>query len=377
MKILHTITSVDRNSGGTSTYMKSLTEQLSKFITVWVVTKKTPTPLKFNSAVKLIFFNFSYFSFQRLLDSIKIFKNTDVDLYHGNGLWQFPVHFMAKKARKNKIPYIISPHGMLEPWSLEQSKWKKNLAMCVFQKNDLRNAAVLHVTANMEAENIRNLGFENPIAVIPNGIDLKEFPKFEKSKTAEKKIVFLSRLHQKKGIENLIEAWSQVPDKIKETWSIDIVGNGEEKYIEELHYLITAKGLSEQIFIKDPMYGRDKLKAYQDAVLFVLPTYSENFGIVIAEALACSTPVITTKGTPWEELETTHSGWWIDIGVDPLKEALIKAIQTPAESLIQMGENGRKLIVEKYSIEAVAEQMLELYLWLLKNGKKPKFINEI
>ena len=138
--------------------------------------------------------------------------------------------------------------------------------------------------------------------------------------------------------------------------------------------MIKTNNLQEEIFIKKPVIGNEKINSYRDASLFVLPTFSENFGIVVAEALASYTPVITTKGAPWQDLNTHKCGWWIDIGVNPLKEALVKATTAKNETLLSMGVNGRKLIEDKYSMESVSSKMLALYKWILKKGDKPKFI---
>ena len=153
------------------------------------------------------------------------------------------------------------------------------------------------------------------------------------------------------------------------------MGNGEQAYIDRLQKKINNYRLQEQIFIKPAVFYNDKIKLFREASLFVLPTHSENFGIVIAEALASFTPVITTKGTPWQELNFKNAGWWIDIGVEPLKQALITAIQTSQETLVFMGRNGRKLIEEKYGMNAVANQMFDLYDFILNPyNKKPDFI---
>ncbi len=120
--------------------------------------------------------------------------------------------------------------------------------------------------------------------------------------------------------------------------------------------MLNKNGLNEEIKIIGPQFGNDKLAAYHRADLFVLPTYSENFGIVVAETMACGIPVITTKGTPWEELNTNNAGWWIDIGATPLAEALQKALQTSEAERLQMRQNGRKLVEENYSIESVAKK---------------------
>lgn len=186
--------------------------------------------------------------------------------------------------------------------------------------------------------------------------------------------MFLSRIHPKKGIEMLIEAWLRLDPRIKTGWQIEIAGNGDPIYIETLQRTIDEKGLRKEIQIIGPQFGEDKLATYQCADLFVLPTYSENFGIVVAEALACGIPVITTKGTPWEALNTRNAGWWIDIGAEPLVKALKQAMKLSEQELQQMGQNGRKLVEENYSIESVASKMVRLYDWILKGGEKPEFV---
>ncbi len=172
----------------------------------------------------------------------------------------------------------------------------------------------------------------------------------------------------------MIDAWEGADDSIKADWEIEIAGNGDTSYVEMLEKLIFSKGLQDQIKIVGPKFGHDKISAYHSADLFVLPTYSENFGIVIAEALACGIPVITTKGTPWQELEEYNAGKWIDVGVDFLRNALEETLIQGNVALIEMGRNGRKLIEEKYSIESVAVSFVKLYEWILNRKDKPEFV---
>jgi glycosyltransferase involved in cell wall biosynthesis len=282
---------------------------------------------------------------------------------------------MTIVAKDKQKPYIITPHGMLEPWVLNYGKWKKKVAMQLFQYKDIENAACLHATSQIEAENIRNLGFKNPIAVIPNGIAISEFtmPEIRKVK-AKKTLLFLSRIHPKKGIELLISAWSRVNHSIRRDWQINIAGNGESKYIATLYQLIKDKKLENEIHIIGPQFGANKLKAYHSADLFVLPTFSENFGLVVAEALACGIPVITTKGTPWDELITHDAGWWINMGLEPLVEVLTNALALSDMKRYEMGQNGRKLVEQKYTIESVTNNMIRLYKWILNSDSKPEFV---
>ena len=236
----------------------------------------------------------------------------------------------------------------------------------------------MHATADMEVESIRKLGLKNPIAMIPNGINIDEFSEEVPIKASDKKkILFLSRIHPKKGIENLVTAWLKLDVTLKKDWVLEIVGNGDTKYIKTLKNLIKGHKLDAQIFILAPVFGAEKIKLYREASLFVLPTFSENFGVVIAEALASYTPVITTKGAPWKDLETCDCGWWIEIGVEPLINALKVAMSCNKEEIIDKGKNGRKLIEEKYSITSVAKKMVTLYSWILNKTVKPNFVDTI
>jgi glycosyltransferase involved in cell wall biosynthesis len=375
IRILHIISSIDLSGGGPSKSVSDLAlneAQQGHHVTIFTSSSDNPY-LKKSPHPNL---SLHFVPKKQFKKDLNRFLNTnEFDIIHGHGIWQMPVHYMAQFARKKNISYIVTPRGMLEPWALNAGKWKKKLALALYQRTDLAKANCIHATAQMEAENIRKLGFKNPIAVIPNGIDINEFPVKPETKKKEKRtILFLSRIHPKKGIENLIEAWDQTEKALRQSWQIEIAGNGEENYIATLQKLIVAKGLQDEIKIIGPQFGDAKIHAYHRADLFVLPTHSENFGIVVAEAMACGVPVITTKGTPWEELNSRNAGWWIDIGVQPLVEALHKALQLPEEQRRQMGQNGRKLVEEKYSIEAVASQMIQLYKWILNKGDKPEFI---
>ncbi|AFH49124.1 Glycosyltransferase [Ignavibacterium album JCM 16511] len=378
MRICHVISSIDKNSGGTSTYEQLLLNELAKHNNVFLITIKSLSPLPLKEKIQLYFANRSFPYLKAYSNELKnIFNNVECDIFHGNGLWQYPVHKMTSIAIKKNKPYIISPHGMLEPWALNKSKWKKQLSLYLYQYDDLVKANCIHATSIMETRNIRKLGFINPIAVIPNGINLSEFPVKEHSNSKEiRTILFLSRIHPKKGIELLIEALTKIEKSLRRSWQIEIVGNGDVKYIKELQKLIIRYNFTDEIKILSPKFGKEKIAAYHNADLFVLPTYSENFGMVVVEALACGVPVITTKGAPWEELNTHNAGWWIDIGVEPLVQALTEAMKLSDIERKKMGLNGRKLVEENYSIESVAQKMIQLYEWILYKKDKPEFIYE-
>ena len=232
-------------------------------------------------------------------------------------------------------------------------------ALLLYQRRAIKQADLLHATAGSEKEHLMALGWNGNIRVIGNCInvdDIRMKPSWERRKC----ILFLSRVHVKKGINFLIEAVAQLKDEM-EGYVVKIAGPGEEAYINELKGLAERLGVGDRVEFVGSVYGEAKFDLYRDADLFVLPTHSENFGIVVTEALACGTPVITTKGTPWEELETRHCGWWTDIGTEPLVKALKDFLSLNETQLEVMGRNGRKLVEEQYSSQKIAREFMDMY----------------
>jgi glycosyltransferase involved in cell wall biosynthesis len=266
---------------------------------------------------------------------------------------------------------------MLENWSLKHKALKKKFVWYLYQKKDLQNCIAFCVTSNQEAESIRKLGFKQPIAVIPNGVDL---PNLVPRKESENKVhyaLFLSRLNPKKGVLDLIEAWNRLikyGNKQIHNWQLKIVGPDEEGYKADVLRAIGEHNLQKKIIVLEPVYGDEKQKLFSEADLFILPTYSENFGNVIVEALAAEIPVITTKGAPWSELEEYQCGWWTDIGVEGCINALTKALALNDKERREMGKRGRKLVETKYSWASIAEKMISFYQWIINCGKKPGFV---
>lgn len=173
-------------------------------------------------------------------------------------------------------------------------------------------------------------------------------------------MLFLSRVHVKKGINFLIEAVAALKDEL-DGYVVKIAGPGEESYINELKELAKRLRVDDRVEFVGSVFGDRKFDLYREADVFVLPTHSENFGIVVTEALACGTPVITTKGTPWEELETYHCGWWTEIGSKPTVKALRDFLALTEKELERMGQNGRRLVERKYSCQRIAQEFMEMY----------------
>ena len=208
----------------------------------------------------------------------------------------------------------------------------------------------------------------NDLTVEPLGVVFRwsdEELKAIKDGETEKKIVYISRLHPKKGVDNLIRAWCMLKDAVPKAvagWKIEIIGEDSyPNYCSTLKALCREMGVEDAFRFRGVIYGDEKERAYAGARLFGLPSHSENFGAVIAEALANGTPVVTTIGTPWHGLVEHNCGWWIDVGVEPLFEALKDAINMDDASLRAMGACGREWMKRDFDWHGIARQMLQAY----------------
>lgn len=327
----------------------------------------------------------------------QISAQAPMDLWHQHGLWLRVSHQTTAFAHQNKIPLVLSPRGMLEPWALNSKKWKKKLAWLLYQKRDLQRVTAFHATAHSEAESIRRLGFKQPIAVIPNGVVLPDVagsaehgapnpslqapssmphalnatPHAPSSLPTARTALFLSRINPKKGLPMLLDAWAKVAPA---DWRLVIVGNDDANHLPVVERKIRELGLTDRVTIAGALFGKAKEEAYKNADLFVLPSFSENFGIVVTEALGYGLPVLTTTGCPWQELQTHHCGWWVEPTVAGLESGLQAALGAGSEERRAMGLRGRKLVEENYQWPGIAEKMLAFYKWILNGGKKPEFV---
>ena len=375
MRICIFTTSIDKKGGGPSRSVPILARGLSE------VGVKTTLLTGYSSEMNTHLLDGTSVEVKTIPQNISIRQLERVllegryDLIHGQNLWIPLYHKMARVARKHGIPYMMTPRGCLEPWCMRQKRLKKLIAFHLYQKKDLQRASCVLATAKMEADNMRALGISTPIAIIPNGIDVSEYPcrPLSSKNSVRKQIVFLSRIHEKKGIEFLIEAWEQLHRKYSD-WNVVIAGNGEEAYIADLKKMIKDKGLDSCIKIIPPVFGEDKRKLYCESALFVLPTFSENFGMVIAEAMSCGVPVITTNGTPWQELNDLKLGWCINLSLDSLAKAISEAIDLGIDSLFEMGLQCSRHIFDTYQYKEVALKNQMVYEWIVNSKNKPNFI---
>jgi glycosyltransferase involved in cell wall biosynthesis len=383
MRVLHTIASLDPRTGGPARSVPNLALALRRAgvsVALWTPGAQNESwlaPLR-EAGVEI--------------HSGDLADLPDFDLIHDHGVWLSNNRRVAAHAHARGTPRIVSPRGMLEPLAMNHKKWKKRLAWWLYQRKDLRTASALHATAESEAVQFRKLGFQQRIIVAANGVaklnpePLQTHP-LEKhtpgardpgpagypesrrsaiSDTPPKTALFLSRIHPKKGLPLLVDAWSRIKPK---DWRMRIVGPDEGGHRQEVEALVARAGLTDEWTFESEMDGDAKWNCYQEADLFILPTYSENFGICVAEALASGVPVITTTGTPWGGLREHQCGWWISPDAEALANALEVATATSQEDLRAMGERGKAWMSRDFTWGAIAQQMAAAYQGLKRQDR--------
>ena len=190
-------------------------------------------------------------------------------------------------------------------------------------------------------------------------------------KRAVSQVLFLSRIHPKKGLFDLVNAWALIRPA---RWRLLIVGGSELGHREEVAALIHSCGLQDAIQLAPQVSEQNKWSVYAESDLFVLPSYSENFGVVVAEAMLMGLPVITTTATPWSILEEASCGWHIETGVEPLTATLRVAFDTPIDQLAAMGARGRLVVSERFDWGRIAQQMAGFYSWMVEGGVRPAWV---
>lgn len=293
--------------------------------------------------------------------------NRSQSLVHDHAVWLSTNHAVATYCRDAGIKRIVSPRGMLGAWALNHGRWKKKLAWRMYQHRDLLSADAFHATSQQEADEIRALGLTQPIAVVPNGVTFPELTTEpgEASPDRTRIMLFLSRIHPKKGLLTLLEAWKAASPK---GWQLVLAGPDENGHQKEVEQLATSLGIGSQVSFPGSLNDVQKWDWYRKADVFVLPSYSENFGIVVAEALAAGLPVIATHGTPWQELNTRKAGWYVSHNLTALADALQFAISLDDDGRRATGKRGKDWARAAFGWSGIAERMAVFYQSLL-SGK--------
>lgn len=386
MHIVHSVPELSTASGGPSYTVTSLCDALAAMpdLDVSVVTEPSSAlhHCHTSSAVQHVELGGVGGRLARTLSTTygreltSFLDENPADVVHVHGIWHPVFHWAVRAGLRSGAKVVIQPHGMLEPWSMTHQRAKKRLAWLLYQSRDLALADMLMATSSDELLNLRRLGLRQPIALIPNGVHLPATAtdvaeSADATLPSERHMLFLSRLHPKKGVEHLLDAWAAVRPS---GWKLIIAGTGDAAYVTSLTNRAQALQLGPDVRFVGELVGEAKWAAYRRADVFVLPTFSENFGVVVAEALAHGVPVITTKGAPWQSLQTYRCGWWIDTGCMPLVQALQQV--TPLSKVVfqDMGQRARALAAT-FDWRQVAVSTAELYRWLAGNGSQPSCVS--
>jgi glycosyltransferase involved in cell wall biosynthesis len=291
------------------------------------------------------------------------------DILHDNGIWLPHNHRLALLTQERCIPRIVSTRGMLEPWALGHKKLKKRLAWWLYQRRDLKHAYCHLTTAETEARNLQRLRLGVPVVTVPNGVDVPEERPWDDGSGTQRGVrggqriaLFLGRIYPVKGLPMLVEAWARVRPR---NWILRIAGPDEAGHQEQVERAVAAAGLGQVVSFTGPLEPGMKKSAFFDADVFVLPTHSESFGIVVAEALAHGLPVLTTTGAPWSILPEKGCGWCVDATVEGIAEGLRQATALDPRELHAMGARGRALVIAEFGWDRLADLMLTTYQSIL------------
>jgi poly(glycerol-phosphate) alpha-glucosyltransferase len=373
--------SVSRAAGGIFPIMRAHARQLARMGASVSVFGLTDAFSEFDAPawapVSLRLFKPVYQGFAYAPVMARELLKAQFDIVHQHGLWLYPSIAVSRWRQHGRRPVVISTQGMLEPWALRNSRTKKAIAARLFERSNLRHAACLHCS-HAEVEGVRRFGLKNPIAVLPNGADLPRQgmpharPEWLPS-DGRRTLLFLGRLHPKKGIRETLEAWALLkvlaPD-IARRWRLVTAGWGDGGHGESFVAHAHALGISGDVLFPGQIFGSEKEAVLAHADAFILASHSEGLPIAVLEAWAHRVPVLMTRQCNLPEGFTTGAA--VEVTSEParLADGLASFLGLPEEELLAMGARGRRLVEANFAWEGIAAQVAAVYAWVL--GRQPK-----
>jgi glycosyltransferase involved in cell wall biosynthesis len=306
----------------------------------------------------------------------------EFSVFHQHGTWTARSRVTIAWRRRFGGPTVLTSHGELYPWARRQSRLKKWLAWQAYGRRNLTAISCLQALSPAEGNAYREFGLQNPIAVIPNGVDETwltssgcggRFRDRFRLPRDRRLFLFLSRVTPIKGLPLLLDAMAARRTRLAD-WVLVIAGPDEFGHVAELQARIDTLGIRDLVRLVGPVYGDDRRDAFAAAEFFVLPTYSEGAPLAALEALGAGVPVLTTRGAPCDYLVDHDCGWWTDIRTEAIGEALQDAVARSPETLTHMGVRGRALVSQRFTWPIIAAQTLRLYAWLLGQAGQPDFV---
>ena len=346
MKILHAIKGLPIAAGTTTCVVEVANEMARQGHTVTVAVYCEPAP-----------HDIALFDARVRVTSIpKILKSGDFDVVHLHALWSWDLHRVASWAHRHGIPTFWSPHGALSPWARKNRWYKKLLPWLVWQKNDMKLCAGLHATSAAEAGWLRDLGFLQPIAEVPLGTRLPDETELQPD---TKTLLYVGRLHPVKGLENALRAW-KLAGLGDEGWRFRLVGPDQDGYRATLESLVAELGVTSSVTFAGPIFGAELKHDYATCGALILPSFSENFGATVVDALSYGKPVIAAKGTPWAAIDG-RGGWWVDNAPETLAGALRARVGLSSAARQEFARVARKLVETEYGWPVLAARLARFY----------------
>ena len=366
MRLCQIVPSLESRQGGTSVSVPQLSAALAALGHSVELLATDPTQTSSRSEGNLHVEIFRRDWPQRICPSAGLkqrLARTEVDVIHHHALWLRTLHYAHRRAKTSRAKLVLSPRGMMNAWAWRHRYWRKQLGRLLIHPGALRAVDGWHATSEAEAADVKALGFTQPICVAPNGIvapnasDQSRHAEYWREKcpavATQRVALFYSRFHQKKRVLELIDLWLE---RARPGWLLLLVGIAQDYTPESLSRHIAAAGGTERVRV---FSGQDVPPPYAAASLFLLPSHSENFGLVIAEAMAAGVPALVTDGTPWGDLNTDGRGWcvpWADY-----REALDAATSESAEELRARGARAREWVLAGFSWDRTARLLADFY----------------
>lgn len=375
MKILHLLGTASDEASGPTYSVQSLAREQGRQGECVHLFSQTGSPVRSSAG-------FAHRTFpvplgmKRILHSPQMnaaMRTMSVDVVHNHAMWMTQgLYALAMRRRGRARILVTSPRGSLAPYAMQHNRWRKR-ALWPLQYRALAESDLIHATAEHEVEDIRRMGFQQPVALVSNGVDLAPQLPAASSKMfgPSRTLLYLGRIHRLKGIDELLDAWQTLEPR-HTNWQLAVAGPQADGY--DLEREIARRALN-RVLIVGPLYGEEKIRAYREAELYVLPSRGENFGITIAEALAQGTPVVACHGSPWQVLEERGAGWWIPHGSAALSNCLDVALDMSAAELAKYGNRGVALVTAEYAWPSLAERVTAAYAFALGEIDRPDWVH--
>ena len=386
LKIAHLVPYIGRRHGGPVHSLSVITRHQQKLghkVSVFSVIRQNDEELMgFDPGVNLMTSEKTILGeFRYSPELLHILEQEEYDIIHSHGLWTNIARIAAELSNVRNVPHLLSPCGMLQSKAMKRSWWKKLPVRLWFQERALHNATCIQAKSEMEYLDLRQLGLENPIAIVPNPVCVpinstevvvERYREIFKIPKGMKCLLFLGRIHPIKGIIRLIEAWAN-QRRFHDDWRLILAGPMENAFLSTAEKHIDDLECRKSIILTGDLCDQKKWGALEIADLFVMPSDFENFCLAIAEALTVGIPVITTKGTPWKIVKDQGAGWWVEPTTKAISTVLQEAMELSDDQRRRMGERG-KALSKRLQPEKVVKELLSVYQWMLRNSPCPETV---